>query len=188
MINQTLPRILAFAPKSLEGIGVVAAACRASALGIVDLCSEHARRDVAEAFRQISRLTDAPFGVRVEAKDVLQASWLADASVSLRVVCVPVRSGDEPSFRDGGTGDSRDRPAGPGGSDVESRDTSGDRGRGRRADRRRQRGGRLGRSRVFVRALAGGACRGESAGLGSRWGWAQCRGGLRGGGSGGRRS
>ena len=52
----------------------------------------------AGAFRQISRLTGAPFGVRVEAEDVLRSAWLGDASVSLGVVCVPVRSGDEPSF------------------------------------------------------------------------------------------
>ena len=46
----------------------------------------------------------------------------------------------------------------------------------------------MGRSGVFVRALAGGAGRRKLHGLGSRWHWAQRRGGLRGGGCGGRRS
>ena len=97
MINQSPPRILALAPKSLEGIGIVAAACRASALGIVDLCSELSGGEV-EAFQQISRLTGAPYGVRVEAKVALEAHWLADASALLSVACVPVRSVDESYF------------------------------------------------------------------------------------------
>ena len=97
MIKQTPPQVLALAPKSLEGIGVVAAACRASALGIVDLCSDEPG-SVTETLRQISRLTTAPFGVHVEAKDVLQASWLADKSLLLTVVCVPVRCGGECTF------------------------------------------------------------------------------------------
>ena len=97
MNKLTLPQILALAPKSLEGIGVVVAACRASALGIVDVCSD-SQHALVEAFRQISRLTAAPYGVRVDAKEVLESCWLADASVLLRVVCVRVRTGDELDF------------------------------------------------------------------------------------------
>ena len=96
-MNQTLPQILALAPGGIEGIGVVAAACRASALGILDLCLD-AWDNPAEAFREISRLTDAPFGVRVDAEDVCSADWLADQSVMLRIVCIAERSGDERVF------------------------------------------------------------------------------------------
>ena len=97
MTVPTLPRILALAPGGLGGIGVVAAASRASALGIVDLCLDF-DQESARAFPQISRLTGAPFGVRVEANDVLRSSWLDDEGHLPDVVCVPMRPGDLPSF------------------------------------------------------------------------------------------
>ena len=72
-MNQTLPRILALAPKGPEGIAVVAAACRASAFGIVDLAL-HPRVEAAEVFRQIARLTSGRFGVRVAAEETYSSS------------------------------------------------------------------------------------------------------------------
>ena len=97
MINQTLPQVLALAPKGLEGIGVVVAACRASALGIVDLCSVK-EGDSGKAVRQISRLGNGYFGVRVQARQVPGASWLGDENRALKVVCVAIRRSDEPSI------------------------------------------------------------------------------------------
>ena len=54
MIKRNPPKIMALAPDGLEGLGVVIAACRASALGIVDLCSVK-KHLWADAFRRISR-------------------------------------------------------------------------------------------------------------------------------------
>ncbi len=187
MINQTPPRILALAPKSLDGIGIVAAACRASALGIVALGSDPPDA-VVEAFRQISRLAGAPFGVHVDAKYVLEASWLADANPLLSVVCVRVRSGGELSF------ETAVRAIHNTGRLVLGEATS-------KAEIRRaiaagvaglivagnEAGGWGGAESSFV-LLQAALGRGEPPGLGARWNWAQCRGGLCGGGSGGCRS
>ena len=97
MINQNLPQILALAPKGLDGIGVVVAACRASALGIVDLCSVN-ESDSAQALRQISRLTSGYFGVRVEAAEFLVSPWLCEKIDLLGVVCIAPGADDEPSL------------------------------------------------------------------------------------------
>jgi len=59
VIRHSPPRILALAPEGLNGLRVAIAACRASALGIVDLCT--VRHDGwMEAFRQFSGLTSGP--------------------------------------------------------------------------------------------------------------------------------
>ena len=187
MINQTPPRILALAPKSLEGIGIVAAACRASALGIVDLGSDPPDT-VVEAFRQISRLAGAPYGVHLDANYVLGASWLADATPLLSVVCVRVRSGGEVSFETAVRaihetgrlvlGAQRRKP------EIRARrlrpESPGLIVAGCWA------GGWGELESSFV--LAGGSLPGKPPGLGARWNWAQCRGGLCGSGSSGCRS
>ena len=74
-MNETLPRIFALGPKGRDGIGVVAAACRASAFGIVDLSSQP-RIDAAGVFGQIARLTSGKFGVRLDADEALELPWL----------------------------------------------------------------------------------------------------------------
>ena len=68
--SQTLPRILALAPKGLEGIGIVAAACRASALGIIDFCSDQMEMG-SRCFARLARLTANPFGVSRAGEEIL---------------------------------------------------------------------------------------------------------------------
>ena len=70
-MNETLPRVFALGPKGGDGIAVVAAACRASAFGIVDLSSRPGI-DAAEVFAQIARLTSGKFGVRLDADDAFR--------------------------------------------------------------------------------------------------------------------
>ncbi|HKI21403.1 MAG TPA: hypothetical protein VKA15_26145, partial [Isosphaeraceae bacterium] len=89
MTNPTLPRLLALAPKALEGIGVVAAACRASALGIIDFCPNPGG-DTNEVFVRLSRLTANPFGVRVRTGQVLDGSWFPRQTIEPSVVWIPV--------------------------------------------------------------------------------------------------
>ena len=95
--QEALPRIFVLAPKGIEGIGVAAAACRASALGIIDI-SFGIRSDAAGVYEHISRLTAGPFGVRISARDVLGGSWRPHATAVPAAVCVPVGSGDEELF------------------------------------------------------------------------------------------
>ena len=97
-MSQALPQVLVFAPEGLDGIGVVVAACRASALGIVDLCSVKEGGDATGAFRRISRLTNGLFGARAEASEVLGSWWLADETSSLGVVCLTLLPDDQPSL------------------------------------------------------------------------------------------
>ena len=95
MTTPTLPRLLALAPKGLEGIGVVAAACRASALGIIDLCA-NPRMDPLPVIARLARLNTNGWGVRVLAAQVLDGSWLTRQAIEPAVVCIPVcRSTDE---------------------------------------------------------------------------------------------
>ena len=89
MTNQTLPRIFALAPEGLEGLGVVAAASRAAALGIVDLCSG-LEGDWLEGLERLAHLTSKPFGVRVRAQD---AASDGKRSASLQRVPGGVRYG-----------------------------------------------------------------------------------------------
>jgi len=95
--NPTLPRLLALAPKALEGIGVVAAACRASALGIIDFCPNPGG-DTNEVFVRLSRLTANPFGVRVRTGQVLDGSWFPRQTIEPSVVWIPVGCDDDGQF------------------------------------------------------------------------------------------
>ena len=139
---------------------MVAAACRASAFGIVDLAS-HPRVEAADVFRQIGRLTSGRFGVRLAAEEVLELAWLAREFAGLEAVCVQVGSADARQL------EAAVRAIRQSGRlvlvEVTSRDELRARagGWGGHVDRRRQRSRRAGRNGVFVRALAGGACRGE---------------------------
>jgi len=104
--SQTLPRILALAPKGIEGIGIVAAACRASFLGIVDFRSDTGG-DAVEALARLSRLTDSPFGIRVPAEAILAGCAFGPDIAGLKVVCIPVGS-FEAELLDGLVGSIRD--------------------------------------------------------------------------------
>ena len=92
-MNKNLPRIMALAPQGPHGIAVVAAACRASAFGIIDLTS-HTPNEAAEVFRQIGRLTSGRYCVRLSAEDVFELAGLASDFAGLDAVCVPVDSDD----------------------------------------------------------------------------------------------
>ncbi len=92
-MNKNLPRIMALAPKGPDGIAVVAAACRASAFGIIDLTS-HSQNEAADVFRQIGRLTNGRFGVCLVAEDVRELAGLANDCAGLDAVCVRVGSDD----------------------------------------------------------------------------------------------
>ena len=64
MTSKSLPRVFALAPQGIEGVGIAAAACRASALGIIDF-NFGAVRDSDQAFVQLRKLTSLPFGIRM---------------------------------------------------------------------------------------------------------------------------
>jgi NAD(P)H-dependent flavin oxidoreductase YrpB (nitropropane dioxygenase family) len=91
-MSPTLPQIFALAPKGVEGISIAAAACRASALGIVDLCSDKEGQS-SSSWDRVSRLTTVPFGIRITSKQVLNGTDFASAAW-LRVICVRVGADD----------------------------------------------------------------------------------------------
>ncbi|MGO9917297.1 MAG: beta-ketoacyl synthase N-terminal-like domain-containing protein, partial [Isosphaeraceae bacterium] len=95
MTNQTMPRILALAPRGSGGLNVVAAACRARALGILDLCADP-DADVDGLSAGLSRLTSQPFGLRVAATELHRQTWLGDDIPGLAAVCVVLGAGDDP--------------------------------------------------------------------------------------------
>ncbi len=95
MTTQTMPRILALAPRGSGGLGVVAAACRAKALGIIDLCADP-DADVEGLSADISRLTSQPFGLRVTATEVQRPASLWQEVKGLAAVCVVLGAGDDP--------------------------------------------------------------------------------------------
>ncbi len=187
MTNPTLPRLLALAPKGLEGIGVVAAACRASALGIVDLCANPGT-DPLPVFARLDRLKTNRWGVRVLAAQVLDESWVTRQAIEPAVVCIPVcrstdgrfdaavqaiRQADRTVIGEVTTHDEALRAiaAGVSGLIVAGHEA----------------GGWGGAESSFVllqRALAASS----SAGLGARWGRANSRSGLRGSRRGGGRA
>jgi acyl transferase domain-containing protein len=90
--TQALPRILALAPRGFEGLDVVAAACRASALGILDLVADPTA-DVDSLSAGLARLTGRPFGVRLAAEDLECQSWLSGDGERLAVVWVVLGDG-----------------------------------------------------------------------------------------------
>ncbi len=94
MIYPTLPRILALAPQGSEGIGVVAASCRASALGIVDLSGTGAG-NILDVFARVRRLTANPFGVRILSTQVIDKSLPASNIGEPSVVCIVPGASDD---------------------------------------------------------------------------------------------
>jgi acyl transferase domain-containing protein/NAD(P)H-dependent flavin oxidoreductase YrpB (nitropropane dioxygenase family) len=97
VIRNILPQILVLAPRGPEGLGLVAAACRATALGIIDVSSEY-RADAIATCHRVSRLTAGVFGVRISADHLLDDSWLAAGIAGLDVFNVPVGLGEEGQF------------------------------------------------------------------------------------------
>ncbi len=97
MTIAALPRILALAPQGIKGIGVVASACRASALGIIDLSSEP-QGDVAAALDGLGRLTANPFGVRTTIRGIAIFANCSPAPSGLSVVCIPVEQEEKVAF------------------------------------------------------------------------------------------
>jgi acyl transferase domain-containing protein/NAD(P)H-dependent flavin oxidoreductase YrpB (nitropropane dioxygenase family) len=97
VITKILSRILVIAPSGFEGTNVVAAACRASALGIIDVCSE-SRGNVLVACQRLGRLTTGAFGIRVSAGQVLGGTWSGAGLTGLGVFFVPVGSGSDGQF------------------------------------------------------------------------------------------
>ncbi len=91
MTSKTLPRVFALAPQDSEGIGIVAAACRADALGIIDFCSDHSR-DSNEAFDRLGRLTTLPFGIRIRVQQIRSGRILTAGTNAPMVFCLPVWS------------------------------------------------------------------------------------------------
>ena len=97
MTRTSLPRVFALAPIGNEGIAIAAAACRAKALGWVDLSSERCP-STAECFARIGKLTADPFGIRVHANAILSGPLLEPAIHSPAAVWVPAWSLDPESL------------------------------------------------------------------------------------------
>ena len=97
MIINNLPSILALAPKGHDGFTVVAAACRASAVGIIDLCSEN-NGFVLDTCAQITRLTSNPFGIRATANQVLTQPRIDRDPRALAYITLPVGCDDHERF------------------------------------------------------------------------------------------
>jgi len=91
--TQTLPRIMALAPRGSEGLNVAAAACRARALGIIDLCA-NPDAEVNGLSVGLLRLTSQPFGLRVAATELQRQAWLWQEIEGLAAVCVVLGGGD----------------------------------------------------------------------------------------------
>ncbi len=87
MTTQILPRILALAPRGFDGLNVAAAACRARALGIIDLCAD-SDADVSAVSARVSRLTAQPFALRVLATELQSQLWLSQQIGGLAAICV----------------------------------------------------------------------------------------------------
>jgi acyl transferase domain-containing protein/NAD(P)H-dependent flavin oxidoreductase YrpB (nitropropane dioxygenase family)/NAD(P)-dependent dehydrogenase (short-subunit alcohol dehydrogenase family) len=88
-----VPRILALAPKGPEGIAVVAAACRASALGMLDTLSDG--WEAVNRIDQLGRLVSRPFGLRMSSRSVLEDRDILNDAKYLGLVCIPVASDHE---------------------------------------------------------------------------------------------
>ncbi len=88
------PRILALAPQGKRGIGVVASACRASALGVIDLRADR-DGDLVVMLERLARLTASPFGVRTTVRQAHELGRCARNDRGLDAVCIPV--GHDPS-------------------------------------------------------------------------------------------
>ncbi len=93
----TLPQIFALAPKGIEGIGVAAAACRASALGVLDFSFAHEHLSAA-LWKRMNQVATGPFGIRISLKQVLCVKALGSDEQGPDVIWVQVGSGDEASL------------------------------------------------------------------------------------------
>ena len=81
-------RIIAYAHGDLEGVGVVAAAGRAGALGVLDLTRGFDAGALVRVLKRLDRASGRPFGIRVDASR-LSEEWLVKAPASLdRVIVV----------------------------------------------------------------------------------------------------
>ena len=81
------PRIIAYAPGDLEGAGLVAAASKAAALGVLDLARGFNERSLIEALKRLDRRLGRPFGLRVAASSVSE-TWLGAAPPTLETIIV----------------------------------------------------------------------------------------------------
>src|SRR5262245_58144022 len=88
-MNPKLPRILALAPDGFEGMDVVAAACRASALGVLDLSSGWQGAVEVARFARLRRLTPGPFGLRIPLEGMDEGRGLRREMPGLEVVWIP---------------------------------------------------------------------------------------------------
>src|SRR5262249_15047356 len=86
------PKILTLAPQGIEGIGVVAAACRASSLGILD-GGRDALRD-PRPLEKLWRWTRGPYGLRIPAEHVLENRDIWNRADGLKVLCIPAGCGE----------------------------------------------------------------------------------------------
>ncbi|HZW32626.1 MAG TPA: beta-ketoacyl synthase N-terminal-like domain-containing protein, partial [Isosphaeraceae bacterium] len=102
----TLPRVLALAPAGLEGTDVVAAACRAAALGVLDL--ESAWDGTVAAMARVGRLTAAAFGVRLSSEEMLESGRVLREVSGMGVVWLPV-AGTGPAGLGAAVGAARDQ-------------------------------------------------------------------------------
>src|SRR5262249_7824404 len=84
------PRILALAPQGIEGIRVVAAACRSSALGVLDY-GMGAPLD-SRPFEGLGKLTHATYGMRISVTGLLKSRDLWWEATDLVILCTPVGS------------------------------------------------------------------------------------------------
>ncbi|HKI21519.1 MAG TPA: beta-ketoacyl synthase N-terminal-like domain-containing protein, partial [Isosphaeraceae bacterium] len=94
MTTQTMPRIMALAPRGSDGLGVAAAACRARALGIIDLVADP-KSDLDGLSAGLLRLTSQPFGIRAAATELQGRTWLWQEIEGLAAVWVVLDGGDD---------------------------------------------------------------------------------------------
>ncbi len=86
-------RILVLAPDGLDGVPVVAASCRASALGFLN----HASGEPADAspFEKLEKLISSPYGMRISPSGLIRSRDLWSRADRLGVLFIPVGSGEE---------------------------------------------------------------------------------------------
>ena len=77
-----VPRLIAIAPGGPEGVRIVIAACRAGALGVINLSDSN---DWQHACKEVARFTDLPFAIQVAACDISRIEF-ARLPTSLAVV------------------------------------------------------------------------------------------------------
>ena len=98
MTSNSLPRVFALAPIGIEGFAIAVAASRAGALGIVDFSFGEVP-DPHKARHPISVRTARPFGVRVQACEVVSGTALPFGQASPSVICIPVPTAEPDQLR-----------------------------------------------------------------------------------------